>query len=93
MTEDRLEGECRETQAPRRGRLFRLLWPVTAYLVTNITVTCFGVLFFMLNRTTVLGRRNVGEHPNTLLLSNHQFRGGIDQDGPLGRGAFHLEVS
>ena len=72
MTEGQLEGKCSDTQAPRRGRLFRLLWPLTAYLVTNLTVTCFGVLFFIFNRTTVFGRGNVGEEPNTLLLSNHQ---------------------
>ncbi len=57
---------------PRRGRLFRLLWPVTSYLVTNLTVTVFWVFFFVLNRTTVTGRRNVGTERNTLLLSNHQ---------------------
>jgi 1-acyl-sn-glycerol-3-phosphate acyltransferase len=72
MTEDRLEGECAPTQAPRRGWLFRLLWPATSYLVTNISVTFLGVLFFVLNRTTIIGRSNVGEQPNTLLLSNHQ---------------------
>jgi 1-acyl-sn-glycerol-3-phosphate acyltransferase len=48
------------------------MWPVTSYLITNITVTLFWLLFFVLNRTTVVGRRNVGEDPNTLLLSNHQ---------------------
>src|SRR6267378_3609994 len=58
--------------APRRGRLFQLLWPVTSYLVTNITVTFFWVLFFVLNRTTVVGRKNVGAERNTLLLANHQ---------------------
>src|SRR2546426_8660059 len=57
---------------PRRGRLFRLLWPMTSYLVTNLTVTAFWVLFFVLNRTRVSGRKNVGTEPNTLLLSNHQ---------------------
>src|SRR5882672_9237196 len=73
MNEDQPEAKCDEaTQAPRRGGLFRLLWPVTSYLVTNITVTFFSVLFFIFNRTTVLGRDNVGEQPNTLLLSNHQ---------------------
>jgi 1-acyl-sn-glycerol-3-phosphate acyltransferase len=30
------------------------------------------VLFFVLNRTTVVGREHVGEARNTLLLSNHQ---------------------
>jgi 1-acyl-sn-glycerol-3-phosphate acyltransferase len=58
--------------APPRGRLFQLYWPVTSYLVTNITVTVLWVLFFVLNRTTVVGRKNVGEERNTLLLSNHQ---------------------
>src|SRR5205823_14359518 len=57
---------------PRRGRLFRLLWPVTSYLVTNLTVTVFWVFFFVLNRTTVTGRKHVGTQRNTLLLSNHQ---------------------
>src|SRR5256714_11170651 len=57
---------------PRRGRLFRLLWPVTSYLLTNLTVTVFWLFFFVLNRTTVKGRKNVGTEPNTLLLSNHQ---------------------
>jgi 1-acyl-sn-glycerol-3-phosphate acyltransferase len=41
-------------------------------LVTNVTVTLFWLYFFVLNRTTVIGRRDVGEEPNTLLLSNHQ---------------------
>jgi 1-acyl-sn-glycerol-3-phosphate acyltransferase len=49
-----------------------LLWPITSYLVTNITVTFFWFYFFVLNRTTVIGRENVGNHRNTLLLSNHQ---------------------
>src|SRR5437879_4133983 len=57
---------------PRRGRLFRLLWPLTSYLVTNLTVTVFWVLFFVLNKTTVKGREHVGTERNTLLLSNHQ---------------------
>jgi 1-acyl-sn-glycerol-3-phosphate acyltransferase len=72
MTDDELEEAGTKAQAPRRGWLFRLLLPATTYLVTNVTVTCFGVLFFILNRTTVFGRHNVGEQPNTLLLSNHQ---------------------
>ncbi|HYL20251.1 MAG TPA: lysophospholipid acyltransferase family protein [Gemmatimonadales bacterium] len=59
-------------EIPRRGWLFRLLWPVTSYLVTNLTVTLLGVLFFVFNRTTVIGRRHVGRERNTLLLSNHQ---------------------
>ena len=45
---------------------------MTSYVVTNVTVTLFWFIFFVLNRTTVIGRRNVGEARNTLLLSNHQ---------------------
>ena len=58
--------------APKPGRISRFLWPVTSWLVTNLTVTFFWFYFFVLNRTTVIGRSNVGESPNTLLLSNHQ---------------------
>lgn len=58
--------------ATRLSWLSRLIWPVTSYLVTNITVTLFWFLFFVLNRTTVIGKRSVGEERNTLLLSNHQ---------------------
>src|SRR5207247_1936275 len=58
--------------APCRGKLFHLLWPVTSYVVTNVTVTLLWLVFFVFNRTMVIGRRNVGEEPNTLLLSNHQ---------------------
>ena len=65
-------GRQPELLAPHRGRLFQLLWPVTSYLVTNVTVTLFWVLFFVLNRTTIIGRRHVGQERNTLLLSNHQ---------------------
>src|SRR6266852_5730966 len=70
--EPETRGRTPELLPPRRGRLFLLLWPFTSYLVTNLTVTLFWVLFFVLNRTTVIGRRNVGEERNTLLLSNHQ---------------------
>src|SRR5436190_5807160 len=58
--------------APRRGWLFHLFWPVTSYVVTNVTVTLFWLVFFVFNRTVVIGRRNVGEERNTLLVSNHQ---------------------
>src|SRR6266567_4437763 len=63
---------CRLGQhAPRRGKLFHLVWPVTSYVVTNVTVTLFWLIFFAFSRTVVIGRRNVGEERNTLLLSNH----------------------
>jgi len=41
-------------------------------VVTNVTVTLFWLVFFVFNRTVVIGRRNVGGERNTLLLSNHQ---------------------
>ncbi len=62
----------RGPRTSRRGRLSRFLWALTTYLVTNLTVTLFWIWFFVLNRTTVVGRSNVGDEPNTLLLSNHQ---------------------
>src|SRR5437016_14091106 len=58
--------------APRRGKLFHLLWPVTSYVVTNVPVTLFWLVFFVFTRTVVVGRRNVGQERNTLLLPNHQ---------------------
>ena len=61
----------RERQA-RRGAVRRVCWPLTSYLVTNITVTVFWILFFVLNRTRAIGREHVGEERNTLLLANHQ---------------------
>jgi 1-acyl-sn-glycerol-3-phosphate acyltransferase len=56
----------------RPSRLVRHLWPLTSYLVTNLTVTILWVLFFVLNRTAVRGREHVGDARNTLVLSNHQ---------------------
>ncbi len=57
---------------PRRGPLFRLFWPITAYLLTNITVTFFWVVFRVFNRTVVTGLEHIDDEPNTMLLSNHQ---------------------
>lgn len=62
----------RVVEPPRRGKLFRLLWPITSYLVTNLTVALLSIYFFILNRTSVRGRKHVGIDRNTLLLSNHQ---------------------
>ncbi|MCH8871478.1 1-acyl-sn-glycerol-3-phosphate acyltransferase [candidate division KSB1 bacterium] len=55
-----------------RGWLFRLTFPVTQYLITNLSVTIGYIFFHFLNRTTVIGKKNVPQKPNTLLLSNHQ---------------------
>ena len=62
----------RKVQAPRRGRLFKFLLPVASYVVPNILVALLWLLFRVFNRTTVIGRDNVGYDRNTLLLSNHQ---------------------
>lgn len=59
-------------RAPHRGRLFNAVWPFLSYLWTNVTALFGFLLFFVLNRTTVVGRHRVPEEPNTLLLSNHQ---------------------
>jgi 1-acyl-sn-glycerol-3-phosphate acyltransferase len=66
------DGGSPSRHGPNRGRFFRFLWPLTSYLVTNITVTLFWIWFFVFNRTKVVGSENVGNDPNTLLLSNHQ---------------------
>jgi len=55
-----------------RNWLFRLTWPITNYLLTNFSVTIGYVFFHFFNRTIVIGKRNVTQKPNTLLLSNHQ---------------------
>ncbi|KPK80182.1 MAG: hypothetical protein AMS25_09805 [Gemmatimonas sp. SM23_52] len=70
----------------RPGWLPNIIWHITSYLLVNITVTFASFFFFILNRTTVTGRRNVGEEPNTLLLSNHQSM--IDSM-PIGIGAYY----
>jgi len=56
----------------KRSWLFRALWPVTHYVVTNISVSLWYVFFRVLNRTTIIGQENIPQRPNTLLLSNHQ---------------------
>src|SRR5438445_5339275 len=55
--------------APRRGKLFYLLWSVTSYVVTNVTVTLFWLVFFVFNRTVVIGRRK--DRKSTRLNSSH----------------------
>ncbi len=58
----------------RRDRYVQggIVWSILSYLLTNITVSLFALFFFLLQRTTVIGRKNVGKERNTLLLSNHQ---------------------
>lgn len=69
------EGDMKEK--PTRKRRDRhapggFLWSILSYVLTNITVSLFSLFFFVLNRTRVIGRRNVPQERNTLLLSNHQ---------------------
>lgn len=59
-------------RAEHRGRLFNLLWPLIRYLVTNLSVALAALLFFVLNRTRIIGRGGLRHARNTLLLSNHQ---------------------
>lgn len=56
----------------RRSWFSRFFRTFFSWLLTNLTVTLFWVLLFLLNRTTVSGRHHVDGEPNTLLLSNHQ---------------------
>ncbi len=56
---------------PRPG-LGRMLWGVTSYVFTNVSVSLLWIYFKVLNRTKVIGKENIGEYRNTLLLSNHQ---------------------
>lgn len=65
-------AEAARIKASQPGRLAKLLWPVTSYILTNLTVSFFWFFFFVLNHTTVIGRKNVGRKLNTLMLSNHQ---------------------
>ncbi len=71
----------------RRGWLGNALGPVIGYLITNVVVAPFVLLFFwVLNRTTVYGRRRIPNERNTLLLANHQSM--IDSF-PIGYSAFY----
>ncbi len=56
---------------PRPG-VGRILWGLTSYFFTNVSVGLMWIYFRVLNRTTVLGREHVGSNRNTLLVSNHQ---------------------
>jgi len=56
----------------RPGWLENILWHITSYFVANITATAGWLYFRVLNRTTFIGRENIGRQPNIMLLSNHQ---------------------
>ncbi|NIR47155.1 1-acyl-sn-glycerol-3-phosphate acyltransferase, partial [candidate division KSB1 bacterium] len=56
----------------RPNWLSRVTWPITQYLLTNGSVALGWLFFKVLNRTKIIGKENVPQRPNTLLLSNHQ---------------------
>ncbi|MFH2204627.1 MAG: lysophospholipid acyltransferase family protein [Elusimicrobiota bacterium] len=55
-----------------RGPVFHFFWPLTRYLVSNFSAAVGHIYFMMINRTIIIGRENVGEKKNTVLLPNHQ---------------------
>ncbi len=55
------------------GPITRWLTPVTRWIITNLVAPpCVFLLFGVLNRTRIYGRRRMSHVPNTLVLSNHQ---------------------
>ncbi|WP_419162096.1 lysophospholipid acyltransferase family protein [Candidatus Palauibacter sp.] len=55
------------------GALTRLLTPFTRWIITNLLAPPWVFLVFgLLNRTQVYGRRRLLRTPNTLILANHQ---------------------
>ena len=63
---------ARSYKPEHRGRLTDLLWPTTSQILINLLLPVMILLFWVLNRTRVIGRENVRRARNTLLLSNHQ---------------------
>jgi len=57
---------------PRRGALFHFFWPYTRWATTNFFAFISMCFFEIFNRTIIIGRENVPEDPNTVLLPNHQ---------------------
>jgi 1-acyl-sn-glycerol-3-phosphate acyltransferase len=66
------DSMTRAYRPDHRGPVFNFFWPATSYVVTHVTTALGSILFYVLNRTTVIGRSNVPRQRNTLLLSNHQ---------------------
>lgn len=58
----------------RRRTLKYHLWTIVSYVFTNVTAGLLWIFFFVLNRTTVVGREHTRRpsFSNTLLVSNHQ---------------------
>ncbi|MDE2291811.1 MAG: 1-acyl-sn-glycerol-3-phosphate acyltransferase, partial [Elusimicrobia bacterium] len=76
MNETEAPAERRGKRDPykiaHRGPVFHFFWPFTRYVVTHLFVFVSVFFFEVLNRTVVIGKDNVGEEPNTVLLPNHQ---------------------
>ena len=70
----------------RPGRVSNIIWHFVSWVAVNISVTLMLPFWFILNRTIVTGRENIGSWPNTLLLSNHQSM--IDSM-PIGSAGFY----
>ncbi len=70
----------------RPGWLSNIIWHFLSWVVVNVSVTLMWPFWFILNRTVVIGRENVGNWPNTLLVANHQSM--IDSI-PIGIVAFY----
>jgi 1-acyl-sn-glycerol-3-phosphate acyltransferase len=56
----------------KKGWLYKLIWPVSHYILIHVSVTVGYLFFNLVNRTVVRGRKNLPRAANTLLLSNHQ---------------------
>ena len=64
-------GEPQALYAP--GPVTRRLTPVTRWIITNVIAPpLVFLLFSVLNRTRIHGRRRIPRTPNTLILANHQ---------------------
>ncbi len=57
---------------PHRGPVFHFFWPFTRWVTINFFAFISMCFFEIFNRTIIIGRENVPEDPNTVLLPNHQ---------------------
>ncbi|MFH1723121.1 MAG: lysophospholipid acyltransferase family protein [Elusimicrobiota bacterium] len=71
-TRDGRRAASDRMRIPHRGPIFHFFWPVTRYMVTNLTAVVAKIFFEVFNRTIVIGRENVRLDKNTVYLPNHQ---------------------
>lgn len=76
-------------RADHRGTLFNFFWPFTRWLWTMTAITIIAIYLFATTRVRVIGRRNVPDKRNLLLLSNHQS---MLDSGPIGICAFYPQA-